>query len=98
MVNFLDIDKARRILGLHDEATLKEIKAAYRKMAKKHHPDRHIADKQDDVIMKEVNWAYRILENYCKDYKYSFNLEAVARTYPDEEYIRTWRDRWYQSI
>ena len=39
MANFEEIDKARRLLGLGDRATLKEIKQAYRKMAFRYHPD-----------------------------------------------------------
>jgi DnaJ-class molecular chaperone len=34
-----EIDKARKLLGLRDRATLEEIKQVYRKMAFRYHPD-----------------------------------------------------------
>lgn len=96
MVNYLDIDKARRLLGLKESATETEIKTAYRKMVNKYHPDRNNGN--TDSRINSVNWAYEILEAYCKDYKYSFNEDAVARTYPHAEYERKWRQRWQNSI
>ncbi len=40
MAKFEEIDEARRLFGLGEAATLKEIKQVYRKMAFRHHPDR----------------------------------------------------------
>ena len=40
MASFEEIDGARRLLGLEEAATLKEIKQAYRRMAFRYHPDR----------------------------------------------------------
>jgi len=37
---FGKIDRARKLLGLGEDASLKEIKEAYRRKAKKFHPDR----------------------------------------------------------
>jgi hypothetical protein len=48
--------------------------------------------------MKKLNWAYKLLLDYCNDYKYSFREEDTARTYPFEEDLRTWRDKWSDSI
>jgi len=36
---FGKIDRARKLLGLGEDASLKEIKEAYRRKAKKFHPD-----------------------------------------------------------
>jgi hypothetical protein len=41
MVNFNELDEARRLLGLGEAATLKEIRSAYRRLAHHHHPDKH---------------------------------------------------------
>jgi hypothetical protein len=46
-------------------------------------------------MMKKLNQAYKLLMDYCTDYKYSFNEEDVARTYPNEEYWRKWRESWH---
>ena len=99
MANLNDIEEARKLLGLGEAATLKEIKRAYRTLAHSYHPDKNgnIAGESIE-IMKRLNWAYKLLIDYCESYKYSFTEEDVARTYPDEEYLRTFKDRWYDSI
>jgi DnaJ-class molecular chaperone len=99
MANFNEIEEARKLLGLGEAATLKEIKRAYRTLAHRHHPDKHgsVAGETAET-MKRLNWAYKLLTDYCDNYKYSFREEDVARTYPDEEYLRAFKDRWYNSI
>jgi len=99
MANFEEIDKARTLLGLGDVATLKEIKQAYRRMAFRYHPDRGgREDKQDEEVMKKLNWAYKLLMEYCTHYSYSFKEEAVARTYPHDEYLRKFYHGWFDGI
>lgn len=96
MANFNEIDEARRLLGLGEAAKLSEIKSAYRRLARHHHPDRH--DSTDDEMMKQLNRAYQLLLDYCAQYKYSFREEDIARTYPHEEQMRKWRENWFDSI
>jgi DnaJ-class molecular chaperone len=99
MANFDEIEEARKLLGLGEEATLKEIKKAYRKLAHRHHPDKLTEDDTNESdTMKGLNRAYKLLLDYCDDYKYSFRKEDVARTYFYDEYIRTYKDRWFNSI
>ena len=100
MANFTEIDEARKVLGLGEVATLKEIKRAYRTLAHRHHPDKHsnAASEETEETMKRLNWAYKLLMDYCSNYKYSFREEDVARAYPEEEYMRNWRKNWFNSI
>jgi DnaJ-class molecular chaperone len=100
MANFNEIEEARKLLGLGEAATLKEIKRAYRTLAHRHHPDKHssVVGEETAETMKRLNWAYKLLIDYCDNYKYSFREGDVARIYPDEEYLRTFKDRWYNSI
>jgi DnaJ-class molecular chaperone len=99
MANFNEIEEARKLLGLDSSATLKEIKRAYRTLAHRHHPDKHGGDvPAESDTMKQLNRAYKLLMDYCKDYKYSFGEEDVARTYPHDEYLRTFKEKWYNSI
>ncbi len=99
MANFDEIEEARKLLGLGEAATLKEIRSAYRRLAHQHHPDKHdSADEENNEMMKKLNRAYKVLMDYCTDYKYSFREEAVAGTYPYEEDMRTWRENWFNSI
>ena len=52
--------------GASDE----EIKKAYRKLAKKYHPDMNPGDKEAESRFKEVNEAYEILSNKEKRARY----------------------------
>jgi DnaJ-class molecular chaperone len=99
MANFDEIEEARELLGLGEEATLKEIKKAYRTLAHRHHPDKLAeGDASESETMKRLNRAYKLLMDYCNEYKYSFREEDVARTYFYDEYLRTYKDRWFNSI
>jgi len=49
------------ILGVSPKASATEIKKAYRKLAKKYHPDTHPGDKQAEAKFKEISQAYDIL-------------------------------------
>ena len=99
MVNFNEIDEARRVLGLGEAATLKEIRSAYRRLAHHHHPDKHdSATEENEEMMKNLNRAYQLLMDYCTDYKYGFREEDIGRTYPHEEHLRKWRENWFNSI
>lgn len=51
------------ILGLSKNATANEIKKAYRKLAKKYHPDTNAGNAQAEERFKEVTEAYGILSD-----------------------------------
>lgn len=99
MVKFSEIEEARKLLRLGETATLKEIKSAYRRMAQSHHPDKLIDNGQAETeTMKRLNWAYKLLLDYCAGYKYSFRKDDVARTYPYDEYMESFKEKWFNSI
>lgn len=58
------------ILGISKNATDDEIKKAYRKLAKKYHPDVNPGDKTAETKFKEVNEAYDVLSDKEKKAKY----------------------------
>jgi len=59
------------ILELKQDATLKDIKKAYRKLAVQHHPDRNIGNEEESTIkFREISEAYEVLsdEGLRRDY------------------------------
>src|SRR3569832_793416 len=52
-----------QILGLTKKADEKEIKSAYRKLARKHHPDVNPNDKAAEGRFKEISEAYDVLSD-----------------------------------
>lgn len=58
------------VLGVDKSASQDEIKKAYRKLAKKYHPDMNPGDKQAEAKMQEINEAYEILSDESKKARY----------------------------
>ena len=71
-----------KILGVSKTATGPEIKAAYRKLARKHHPDLNPGDKLSESRIKSINEAYEVLGNPEKRKKFDevgINWEEIIR-------------------
>ncbi len=65
-------------LGVPRSASQKEIRAAYRKLAAKHHPDRNKGDKASEEKFKEIGEAYAVLNDEEKRKFYDqFGSEAA---------------------
>jgi len=58
------------ILGVKRDASEQEIKRAYRRLARKHHPDVNPGDKSAEAKFKEINEAYEVLSDKEKRQKY----------------------------
>ena len=79
--NFVDYYK---LLGIEKSATPKEIKSAYRKLARKHHPDLNPHDKDAKKNFQQINEANEVLsdpekrrkyDQYGNDWKHSEQFE-----------------------
>ena len=51
------------VLGISRDADAAAIKRAYRKLAKKYHPDSNPGDKTAEQMFKDVNEAYAVLSD-----------------------------------
>ncbi len=66
----MDYKDYYKILGVPKDATEKDIKTAYRKLARKLHPDVNPNDKSAQEKFKDVNEAYEVLSDSDKRKKY----------------------------
>jgi molecular chaperone DnaJ len=58
------------ILGLHRDATLEEVKASYRRLALRYHPDRNPGSKVAEEQFKRISEAYQVLSDSEKRHLY----------------------------
>ncbi len=101
--DFRKIDEARKLLGLGENATIAEIKDAYRKLAVKYHPDKCAGGgkKECEEMFKKINLANETLMMYCASYRFSFNAEEVKKTNMDEkmsEHMERFYDGWWGDL
>ena len=70
------------VLGVSKNASEDEIKRAYKKLARKYHPDMNPGDKEAEEKFKEVNEANEVLSNPEKKAKYDqFGFAGVDTNY-----------------
>ncbi|HLY69994.1 MAG TPA: J domain-containing protein [Puia sp.] len=84
-MEFIDYYK---ILGLHKNASEEDIKKAYRKLARKHHPDLNPNDKEANKKFQQINEANEVLsdpvkrkkyDQYGKDWQHADQFEAAKQ-------------------
>ena len=91
--------EARDRLGLGSCASLKDIKAAFRRLAKDCHPDRAANEAEAEEQMKRINRAYRMLLAYCEQYPVPLDEESLAGHSPEglfEDYVDRFYGDWFK--
>ena len=66
-----------KVLGIPKTATANDIKKAYRKLARKHHPDLNPNDKEAEQKFKEANEANEVLSESTKKLNNNSNISKV---------------------
>ena len=66
----MDYKDYYKTLGVKKNAGADDIKKAYRKLARKYHPDVNQGDKAAEERFKEINEAYEVLSDEDKRGKY----------------------------
>lgn len=80
MHSFEEVMKAKTLLGLRDTASLAEIKARYKNLMHKWHPDKHLDEIETATRMSsEIITAYKIILEYVKEYEYRFDEEYIKK-------------------
>ena len=71
------------VLGISKSASAAEIKSAYRRLAKQHHPDQNAGDKEAETKFKEAQEAYAVLSDEKKRAAYDrFGHAAASGGFP----------------
>ena len=103
MINIRKINEARKILGVAKNATLKEIKNAYRKQAIKYHPDKCKGKKKKkcEEMFKKINNANKILMTYYGEFGAVLNTKDIKKNTMDKEYydhLKRFYDGWWGNL
>ncbi len=85
-MTYEELKAALRVFGLGERATLQEIKARYRELAKRHHPDGGISE--DTEAIYRVIEANRVILEYVESYRYCFSEQEYPEQDPEERLRR----------
>jgi DnaJ-class molecular chaperone len=81
------------VLGVKKGASDEEIRKAYRKLAKQHHPDLNPGKTEAEAKFKSVNAAYDLLSDPEKRKRFDAGeIDAAGNERPERAYYRQWAE------
>jgi DnaJ-class molecular chaperone len=91
----MTLKEARELLNLGLKATRKEVGAAYRRAARRWHPDLAPAGAEAEYRgrMQQINAAYQVIVQFIEDYRY----DLVSSAGP-EDLQQWWTDRFATGV
>ncbi|MEW6657560.1 MAG: J domain-containing protein [Thermodesulfobacteriota bacterium] len=91
----MTLEEARELLSLDLKATRKEIRAAYRRAARRWHPDRAPAGREEECRekMQQINLAYQRIVQFIDAYRF----ELVEKPAP-EDLQQWWHNRFASGV
>jgi curved DNA-binding protein CbpA len=89
-MTYPELQEAIRVLGLGERSSLREIKARHRELVMRHHPDTGFTGELDTI--RSVNTAYKVLQDYISDYRFSFAENEFFEQNPEERIMMQFAD------
>lgn len=83
-----------QLLGIRKDASLTEIRSAYKRLAMLYHPDRNPGNPEAEELFKRINEAYHVLADAEKKARYDGHLTYPQQTYHSSAHDTSayWRD------
>jgi preprotein translocase subunit Sec63 len=86
------LSAARKTLGIGKEATVDEIKDAFRARIRRHHPDKVTTNNESqNTEAQKIIAAYKEIMAYCRNYRISFSKQTADQYRSEEEF---WTERF----
>ncbi len=90
----MNIEQCYELLGLHEGASVPEIKSAYRRMVLECHPDKN-ASAKNDVKFKMITEAYQTIRTKSVDVDNGSIYEKQKNEYVSYRELVTWTFYWH---
>ncbi len=86
------------VFGVSEHASYQEIKRAYRRLARKYHPDRNTSGISDEMI-KTINAAFEILSDKDKRHNYDhsegYEMDRSATDQESDQHVNSKKENSY---
>lgn len=88
-MKFEEFEWAKKIFGITIPITLKRLEKKYKERIREVHPDvSDLPPEESKRQSAELNQAFKILKEYCLNYRIDFTEEEYFRQHPEERMQR----------